>query len=202
MKLRIIIGAITIILLLGNGIGWKMWWNQRAAKREAVEAAVINHQRSVKFYKNKMGHQVAKARAIEISRNNRLLKLYTDSLQKRFNVKLKQVESSVRAELKGTVVIRHIPLRDTVFIRDTVKVYARRFRYADTWNTLSGLVVNDSLQDVLLEYRVPVDVVVSWERPRLFGFGPRWFTRKQYHGQVTTANPYAKIEGVQVVVSK
>lgn len=199
-------GAVVALVLL-NGWFVRLWWQERQLRAEAVEAAKVREQGITTFYRNKLGEEVARARAIALDgRQKDLIRLYTDSLQHHFDIKLKQLESSMKAEVRGRAAATGIPTRDSIIYRvtghDTLALKTRPFTYTDDFNEITGLIWPSDSVDVAVSYRVPIRAIVYWQRPRLFGFGPRWFTRKRYFGEATSKNPDARVEGLEVVVVK
>ena len=105
-------------------------------------------------------------------------------------VKLRRLESAAKSVVATDVAIK-APLRDTVFIRDTLRQIdtLRLFRWNDSWVTVDGVISADSV-----ECRVQsVDTLhqIVHRIPRRFLFIK--YGTKALRQEIISSNPHSKI---------
>ncbi len=105
-------------------------------------------------------------------------------------IRLRDAQSYARATAQTSVEMA-VPLRDTVIIRDTVRV----FRWRDAWVDVEGQIRADSV-----ECRVEsIDTLhqVVWRERRRFLF-IRWGT-KSLRQRITSSNPHTRIVAAECI---
>ena len=102
---------------------------------------------NIKYYKTESGKNAAKVTQLTLTKDE-FEKVCADQVKviKDLNLKLKRVESISTTATRTDVAITTV-LKDTVIVRDTVVIdNAKHFSWADSWNSIDGVIISDSVE--------------------------------------------------------
>ena len=181
------IWALAATALLAGAVRHYRTENRRLAGNQAALAADVEH------YRTRAGEAAASVQALRLRcAEFETLRAGDAARIERMGVKLRRLEAAataavkselaVRTPLRDTVVVR---LRDTVFVRDTV----RFFRWRDAWVSVEGEIGADSLRCRVESIDTLRQVVHRVPRRFLF---IRWGT-KALRQEIVASNPHARI---------
>lgn len=198
LKLLSFLGVVILLLTGALIITVSSLRTQRAEKKQAIDFA-NNLNRDLVFYKNDHGHQVARSQALELSLRNAQSLAESERLSfvrefQGMKKSLRNLEHAIR--ITGQVSSDHsLALEDSIVHFDQDSTFNfQRFNYADSLNSISGVVFPDT---VMLKIRatVPLRAAVFWTR--------KWFLgKKRYHFDVTSTNPYVTITEAEAIQIK
>ena len=145
----------------------------------------------VEYYRTSADESAASVQALRLKVGEYEELLAADAEKIRaIGVKLRRLESAAKSVVATDVAIK-APLRDTVFIRDTLRQIdtLRLFRWNDSWVTVDGVISADSV-----ECRVQsVDTLhqIVHRIPRRFLFIK--YGTKALRQEIISSNPHSKI---------
>lgn len=145
----------------------------------------------VEYYRTSADESVASVQTLRLKVGEYEELLAADAEKIRaMGVKLRRLESASKSVVATDVAIK-APLRDTVFIRDTLRQIdtLRLFRWNDSWVTVDGVISADSV-----ECRVQsVDTLhqIVHRIPRRFLFIK--YGTKALRQEIISSNPHSKI---------
>ena len=145
----------------------------------------------VEYYRTSADESAASVQALRLKVGEYEELLAADAEKIRaMGVKLRRLESAAKSVVVTDVAIK-APLRDTVFIRDTLRQIdtLRLFRWNDSWVTVDGVISADSV-----ECRVQsVDTLhqIVHRIPRRFLFIK--YGIKALRQEIISSNPHSKI---------
>ena len=145
----------------------------------------------VEYYRTSADESAASVQALRLKVGEYEELLAADAEKIRaMGVKLRRLESIAKSVVATDVAIK-APLRDTVFIRDTLRQIdtLRLFRWNDSWVTVDGVISADSV-----ECRVQsVDTLhqIVHRIPRRFLFIK--YGTKALRQEIISSNPHSKI---------
>ena len=145
----------------------------------------------VEYYRTSADESAASVQALRLKVGEYEELLAADAEKIRaMGVKLRRLESAAKSVVATDVAIK-APLRDTVFIRDTLRQIdtLRLFRWNDSWVTVDGVISADSV-----ECRVQsVDTLhqIVYRIPRRFLFIK--YGTKALRQEIISSNPHSKI---------
>ena len=145
----------------------------------------------VEYYRTSADESAASVQALRLKVGEYEELLAADAEKIRaMGVKLRRLESTAKSVVATDVAIK-APLRDTVFIRDTLRQIdtLRLFRWNDSWVTVDGVISADSV-----ECRVQsVDTLhqIVHRIPRRFLFIK--YGTKALRQEIISSNPHSKI---------
>ena len=145
----------------------------------------------VEYYRTSADESAASVQALRLKVGEYEELLAADAEKIRaMGVKLRRLESVAKSVVATDVAIK-APLRDTVFIRDTLRQIdtLRLFRWNDSWVTVDGVISADSV-----ECRVQsVDTLrqIVHRIPRRFLFIK--YGTKALRQEIISSNPHSKI---------
>ena len=171
--------ATTIAILLGVKL------HNMTAERERLERNQRALLSDVETYKTRADKWAATAEVLELTINELRQARAEDTKRiKELGIRLREVESYARSVTQKRGVAT-LPLRDTIIIRDTVKLFSSGRGHTE----LSGMVHNDSIT----YHFTSTDTIYQVVRrvPRRFLFF-RYGT-KAIHQDVWTSNPSTKV---------
>lgn len=213
-RLYVVLAAILIILLSiihyqrGQIQSWKGRHSDvlEIAKRDSASAT---------FYKNKYGIEVATNKQLTLTARDAIKLAETQNLKF-----LKQIEDLRRnySNLERTIQIQGKLMFETtlpivtepntlilpgtlvdydtsIFLKTKPYTPTHRFSYADKFNTLEGVIKNDSVS-IKGSSLVPMYGAIYWNRKKFLGIG---IGKKVYQNAFFTTNPWAKITGTEVI---
>lgn len=193
MKKYLIVYAVLTTALLVAGYRRYHAENSRLKQTQAALAD------QTELFRNRLGEATAQSQALRL-RIAEFERLRADDAARirSLGIRLRRVEAAakavaattaaVRTPLRDTVVVR---LRDTLLLRDTV----RMFRWRDAWISVEGQIADDSVC-----CRVEsVDTLhqIVYRVPRRFLF-IRWGT-KALRQEISSSNPHTRIVAAEYV---
>ncbi len=183
-KYLIIYAVVTTAVII---LGGRLLWSEKERLRQNNEAL----SGSLRLYKTEAGKSAAEVDILQLRcREFERLRAEDAAKIKAQGIKIRRLESSAKSVVKSsisaaTTVIDTLVIRDTIFWRDTVRL----FYWRDSWVNISGEIAKDSVMCHIesidtLHQRV-------WRVPRKFLF-IRYGT-KAIRQQITTSNPHNKV---------
>lgn len=174
-----------LVLLLSAAVG-AFFYGQRMrteVRRLRRNQEALNQ--SVEHYRNRLGQQVAAVevltlRCAEFER----LRAEDAAAIRRMKLKLRRMEAWSKQVAEQQVALA-APLRDTVILHDTVRL----FRWADPWVEVQGQLARDTLQARIRSVDTLRQAV--YRVPRRFLF-IRWGT-KGIRQEISSSNPHCKV---------
>lgn len=152
---------------------------------------------SVQSYRTKADENAASVQVLrlKIGEYEELRAADAERIRK-LGVKLKRLESAAKNVTNTTVNIA-APLRDTVIVRDTLRLHdtVRVFRWRDSWVTVDGVIDNDSVNCSVLSIDTLHQVIHRIPRRFLFF---RYGT-KAIRQEIVSSNPHTEVVYSEVV---
>ena len=191
------------VILIGVVV---LLWNQNSKKAEEIRRLSSNQESlvsGISYYKDKLGREVAKVRALELSKTKfeNVLKDKAEQITQ-LKLKVRRLESfsSAVSEIRDSVVIE---VQKPILL-DTLVV--RKISYKDDWLSLDGSLIVDGLSAlgdsrIQLNYSVKdsLDFII-YREPKRF-----WFIRygtKSYELYVRSRNPRSHVVAGSCVIIK
>jgi hypothetical protein len=171
-------------------------WRQAEEKIDQVAKYATTRDQEITYYKNELQREVAKGNALVMDRQ--AFKELKDDFQylteefKGVKNNLKNVEQVTRITASIIDTLK-IPTKDSSIVINNTNYLAKTFEYKDNYNKVTGVVVNDSAS-IKLDIKVPLEMVVLWERSKILGIR---IGRKKYHMEGTSKNESVKITGLE-----
>lgn len=196
-KIKIVLGVIAVAAIIAVPILTRKLL-EKSRQINEMSTYVVNKDKEIEYYKNVAGKEVAKKESVIMALD--AFKKISKEQDLKFLEEFEGLKKSLRnleavtdintqtvSELKGG-------LSDTTVVVDNVPVESFTFDLQDEWVRNKGIVI-PSLAHIEIEtsVEVPIQGVIYWERAKLFGWGPRWFTKKHYITELTSPNPHTKI---------
>lgn len=185
MKKYLIIYAVLATLVIF--VGGKLLLTERSRLKNNNDTLLGN----VNYYRTATDESAASVQALRLRCGEYEELLAADAEKIRaMGIKIRRLESAAKSVVATDVAIK-APLRDTVFIRDTLRQVdtLRLFRWNDSWVTVDGVISADSV-----ECRVQsVDTLhqIVHRIPRRFLFIK--FGTKALRQEIVSSNPHSKI---------
>ena len=185
MKKYLIIYAVLATLVIF--VGGKLLLTERSRLKNNNDTLLGN----VNYYRTAADESAASVQALRLRCGEYEELLAADAEKIRaMGIKIRRLESATKSVVATDVAIK-APLRDTVFIRDTLRQVdtLRLFRWNDSWVTVDGVISADSV-----ECRVQsVDTLhqIVHRIPRRFLFIK--FGTKALRQEIVSSNPHSKI---------
>lgn len=196
-KIKIAIGVVALAAMIAVPILTRKLI-EKSRQLNEVSTYIVNKDKEIEYYKNVAGKEVAKTDAAMMALD--AFKKISHEQDLKFIEEFKGLKKSLKnleavtdintqtvSNLKGG-------LNDTTVVVNNLPVDSFTFDIQDEWVRNKGIVI-PSLAHIEIEttVEVPIQGVIYWERERLFGWGPRWFTKKHYITELTSPNPHTKI---------
>ncbi len=139
----------------------------------------------VEHYRTRSNESAASAEALRL-RCDEFQRLRADDAAeiRRLGIRIRRLEAAARHVVQQHVEVRTV-VRDTILVRDTIRL----FRWRDTWTSVEGSLRGDSV-DCRVESVDTLRQIVH-RIPRRFLFF-RWGT-KAIRQEIVSANPHAQI---------
>lgn len=185
MKKYLIIYAVLATLVIF--VGGKLLLTERSRLKNNNDTLLGN----VNYYRTAADESAASVQALRLRCGEYEELLAADAEKIRaMGIKIRRLESAAKSVVATDVAVK-APLRDTVFIRDTLRQVdtLRLFRWNDSWVTVDGVISADSV-----ECRVQsVDTLhqIVHRIPRRFLFIK--FGTKALRQEIVSSNPHSKI---------
>ena len=145
----------------------------------------------VEYYRTSVDESAASVQALRLKVGEYEELLAADAEKIRaMGVKLRRLESVAKSVVATDVAIK-APLRDTVFIRDTLRHIdtLRLFRWNDSWVTVDGVITADSVECCVQSVDTLRQIV--HRIPRRFLFIK--YGTKALRQEIISSNPHSKI---------
>jgi hypothetical protein len=200
IKAILILSAIIIGMSGAMVIAWRQLNKARDERDQAVEFNNIRDD-SLQYFRNKAGHEVARAQVSELSASNARAMLEDERLAwirnfESVNKRLNNIEQASRTTAVAMGNFR-IPLRDTMILNiDSFLTKVKTFDNHNEWFRIRGMVLEDTVVTTPI-IPVPLQSVLTWQRKRKL-LGIR-FGRKQWFSETASENPYVKITKHEVI---
>ena len=179
MKKYLFFYAVAVTALLVCGYGRYRRENRRLTQNQHALAAGIER------YRTRLGQEAASVQALRLRCAEFEELRAADAAEiRRLGIKLRRLEAAARTATATKVEIR-TPVRDTVVVRDTLRL----FRWRDAWVRVEGAVTADSVL-CRVESTDTLRQVVH-RIPRRFLF-IRWGT-KALRQEIVPSNPHTRI---------
>lgn len=179
MKKYLLIYAVLITALLIVTFRHYRHENTRLTQNQTALATSLDH------YKTQLGKEAASGHVLRLQcAEFEELRREDAAHIRQLGVKLRRLESAAKSVTATTVEVQTL-LRDTVIVRDTLRL----FRWRDAWVTVEGLINRD-----LVQCRVEsIDTLrqVVHRIPHRFLF-IRWGT-KALRQEIVSSNPHTRI---------
>ena len=143
----------------------------------------------VEYYRTSVDESAASVQALRLKVGEELLAADAEKIRA-IGVKLRRLESVAKSVVATDVAIK-APLRDTVFIRDTLRQIdtLRLFRWNDSWVTVDGVITADSVECCVQSVDTLRQIV--HRIPRRFLFIK--YGTKALRQEIISSNPHSKI---------
>ena len=123
-----------------------------------------------------------------IEQDQQIQKALKDSLKIKDTQVQKLSKSTTRTKINFKTV-----LVDSVVLYDSVRLVAsetlKTFKFKDTWNSIEGMLVNDSIS-MKVNTTDTLIYVEHWHKPGKW-FLQRWLSKKQIRAELINSNPNA-----------
>lgn len=179
MQKYLVVYAVAVTALLAWGVRHYRAENRRLTQNQTALAGRVEH------YRTRLGEAAASVQVLRL-RCGEFEELRAADAERirALGVKLRRVEAASKTGVATAVEVR-APLRDTVVVRDTARV----FRWCDVWTSVEGVVGRDSVTCRVTSVDTLRQVVHRVPRRFLF---IRWGT-KALRQEITSANPHTRI---------
>lgn len=186
-RLNLIILGVLLLIITALFFYVKHLQGVIESKSSFENLYTIEHQKALKF-QDDAGHWRSRAQIAEVTQDNLLdiaeLKgLATEFKELKRNLKNLDSYSQINTT---TDIHRTIKLKDTIILNQkSVVVQGKTFNYSDKFDTIKGVVVNDSVQ-WQIKHKDSLEVVSYWKR--------KWFLgKKTYECEIKSTNPNTQI---------
>lgn len=197
IKLYIIAGIIFLAQCAAIKILYDQ--NQENSRRHSEVLAYSKQAMNrIELVENDLGNMVAKQDNLSLNiRDLRELReageiKYLDQIEG-LKKNLRNLESTFRAESSINYQELKLALKDTTIIidRKTEPIAAQTFSWHDQWNSISGIIAQDTIMPQI-DIQVPLTGAVTWDRTWFLG-------KKHYEFQITSENDAVTFTGLQSI---
>lgn len=177
-----ILSPILLLLVLG---GWLENYCSMSREQRRLERNLDLLDDSIFYYRNSLEEEVASVGVLQLRcAEFERLRAADHEVIRDLGVRLRRAEAMARQVAKTEVEVA-VPLRDTVILYDTVRL----FRWHDAWVEVEGELYRDSLHCRVESVDTLLQVVHRVPRKFLF---IRWGT-KAIRQEILSKNPHTKI---------
>lgn len=141
---------ISSVILVYNGFRFQKDYQRQKCNLSAMTDSLVT-------YKTK-SDKIAYQNKVITLKYRELQDIVIPELEETVNdlkIKLKRVEMFSQNNIVITDTIQ-VPILDTIVIRDTVKLYAKKFNYNDDYTRINGIIHNDT---VSLDYAISDTII-------------------------------------------
>ncbi|WP_304976589.1 DUF6549 family protein [uncultured Alistipes sp.] len=163
--------------------------SRREIRRLTENQAVLGSEAAA--YRTQLGEAAASAQVLRL-RCAEFERLRAEDAERirRLGIRLRRTEAAARSATQTRLALE-APLRDTVFLRDTV----RTFRWHDPWVAVEGTIARDSVHCRVASTDTLHQIVHRIPRRFLF---IRWGT-KALRQEIVSSNPHTRIVHTEYV---
>ena len=182
-RLRLIIYGIILLLFIGMGVYIKIL-HGKVADLDSYKSLYETANKENKVFRHKDSTwrnrtEVATVTKSELQHVKELQELHRefDGIKK----SLRNLENFTQTS-QITTIHKTVKLKDTTIVSvDSVRIHATTFKYVDKWESISGVIVSDSIQ-WNISHKDSLKVVQYWDR--------KWFLgKKKYFTEIKSENP-------------
>ena len=177
--LCVALSAIATALLCGIFIQRMSQENQRLRRNQHSLL------QEVELYRTRAGDAAASVEALTLQLDEfREQRAEDADYIRSLNIRLRRAESYAKSVVASRYTAT-LPLRDTIILRDTVRIFA----FNDTWSSLTGHIANDTLHYNL--HTIDTLRQVIHRIPHRFLFIP--YGTKAIRQEITSSNPHTTL---------
>ncbi|WP_302605923.1 DUF6549 family protein [uncultured Alistipes sp.] len=167
--------------------------SRREIRRLTENQAVLGSEAAA--YHTQLGEAAASAQVLRL-RCAEFERLRAEDAERirRLGIRLRRTEAAARSATQTRLALE-APLRDTVFLRDTIRDTVRTFRWHDPWVAVEGTIARDSVHCRVASTDTLHQIVHRIPRRFLF---IRWGT-KALRQEIVSSNPHTRIVHTEYV---
>lgn len=198
MRRRLIVAAVmaaVLVVIVLQGVSVRRIKSERNRYERNTESLLLN----VEQYKIRDSLHAARVQSLELTvKEFERFRADDAALIKELKQRNRDLAAVNKTQSQTIIDLRAIP-RDTVVVRDSVKVPAVAVHCGDAWFDFDGLLTEKEFTGTLVN-RDSLVIAESVKYKRFLGF--LWKTRKVENRQldVVSKNPHTKIMGIEHVV--
>ncbi len=195
-RLNLIIIGLLLLLLVGAFLHIRSLKATIDSKSSFENLYNIEHQKALKF-QDDAGHWRSRAQVAEVTKDN-----FTDIAElKNLSAEFKELKKNLKnlesySQVNTITNIRQtVRLKDTlIYNHDSVLVTGKNFLYEAKYDTIKGVVREDSIEWEVRSH-VPLEIVTYWDRTWFLG-------KKKYFCEVKSDNTNANISYQKSIITK
>lgn len=198
MRRRLIVAAVmatVLVVIVLQGVSVRRIKSERNRYERNTESLLLN----VEQYKIRDSLHAARVQSLELTiKEFEQFRADDAALIKELKQRNRDLAAVNKTQSQTIIDLRAIP-RDTVVVRDSVKVPAVAVHCGDAWFDFDGLLTEKEFTGTLAN-RDSLVIAESVKYKRFLGF--LWKTRKVENRQldVVSKNPHTKIMGIEHVI--
>lgn len=198
MRRRLIVAAVmaaVLVVIVLQGLSVRRIKSERNRYERNTESLLLN----VEQYKIRDSLHAARVQSLELTvKEFERFRADDAALIKELKQRNRDLAAVNKTQSQTIIDLRAIP-RDTVVVRDSVKVPAVAVHCGDAWFDFDGLLTEKEFTGILIN-RDSLVIAESVKYKRFLGF--LWKTRKVENRQldVVSKNPHTEIIGIEHVV--
>lgn len=198
MRRRLIVAAVmaaVLVVIVLQGLSVRRIKSERNRYERNTESLLLN----VEQYKIRDSLHAARVQSLELTvKEFERFRADDAALIKELKQRNRDLAAVNKTQSQTIIDLRAIP-RDTVVVRDSVKVPAVAVHCGDAWFDFDGLLTEKEFTGTLAN-RDSLVIAESVKYKRFLGF--LWKTRKVENRQldVVSKNPHTKIMGIEHVI--
>lgn len=198
MRRRLIVAAVmaaVLVVMVLQGLSVSRIKSERNRYERNTESLLLN----VEQYKIRDSLHAARVQSLELTvKEFERFRADDAALIKELKQRNRDLAAVNKTQSQTIIDLRAIP-RDTVVVRDSVKVPAVAFHCGDAWFDFNGLLTEKEFTGTLVN-RDSLVIAESVKYKRFLGF--LWKTRKVENRQldVVSKNPHTEIMGIEHVI--
>lgn len=198
MRRRLIVAAVmaaVLVVIVLQGLSVRRIKSERNRYERNTESLLLN----VEQYKIRDSLHAARVQSLELTvKEFERFRADDAALIKELKQRNRDLVAVNKTQSQTIIDLRAIP-RDTVVVRDSVKVPAVAVHCGDAWFDFDGLLTEKEFTGTLVN-RDSLVIAESVKYKRFLGF--LWKTRKVENRQldVVSKNPHTKIMGIEHVI--
>ncbi len=193
-KTLILIAVIVLLLVAMSGMAYYLKIEIANGKRHKQNYNIATSE--IKHFKTLSGSDAVTIQELQLTKQE--LKKTADSTikalliaNKELGNKAKHIEQLLAIKTKTVIKEVEIPIYDTLIVykKDTI---SRISSIQSKWLDVSIGITDDRLIIFNYESRDDIIIVLKWYKQGTW-FIPRWFEKRKYAADITSANPNSKI---------
>jgi|GEM_PF-2926645 len=183
-----IITTVFLLIFFVSAIGSFRLYLKQLEETRRVNGNFQSAMKSLTYYKTKAGNQAARADVLQL-RYDELRNTYPEIVKSIKDLQLKVSKAEIYSETHVNTELRiKTQIRDSL-IYDTIKV--RAFGYVDTWNHVTGYILDDSINMNIRHTDSIIQVISKSERYRPW----LWIlSKRKLQQSITASDPNSTIK--------